>query len=136
MKTTIKVLSLFLIVMVVASSCKKNTQVVKKLDGTWKIESQTVDGANDTTDFSSDRIEFEKCNVNKEDCPGSITSGGTTLAFTYTVSGDGSSVTIKYTVFGFTVEQVYEILDLSKTEMHTKYTDEYGTVYDTHWSKL
>jgi hypothetical protein len=136
MKSTIKIFALLLIVAGITSSCRKNVQVVKKLDGTWKIESQTVNGVNDTTDFSSDRVIFEKCNVNKEDCPGSITAGGTTTSITYTVSGDGNTVTVKYVLFGFTIDNVYTIIDLTKTTMHTKYTDSFGTLYDTHWSKI
>lgn len=101
-------------------TCSKDQKVVKELKGDWTVSSITVNGASDTTDYSQDVYSFSKCKVKKGPCDGSFqtndpSKGLTTMTFTYSITGDGTLITINMNIplLGI-VSTVNQIVEHSK----------------------
>lgn len=115
-------------------SCSKDQAVVKNLEGTWKVESVTIDGVADTADYSNDTYTFEVCKVKNGACPGKLTTvdpskGEVEYSFTYTIEGDGSTIKITMDVFGIEVTTVGNILENSDSKFSWSETGENGEEY-------
>jgi hypothetical protein len=116
MKKVILVLATLLVVFVIA--CNKNQQVVKQLDGSWKVTSQTVNGvaAPDST-YKNTTYSFTKCKVKKGDCDGTITDGSFTIPIKYSVTEDGKKIKITYNFLGTSETETGDITEHSKDKM-------------------
>lgn len=119
MKKLLIILSFILVI----AGCSKDKQVVRQLNGEWKVTSMVYDNvAVDSKDFANDRYKFEKCNVKKGYCDGALTStdpdkGTVTTNFEYSISEKGTKIAIRMNVFGFlSQETISDILEHSKTK--------------------
>ena len=84
------------------TSCDKNQQVVKTLDGEWKATSWKEDGfewvVNDSTDIT---YTFNDCKVKNEDCSGTYAFsypgfGSLSIPFTYNIQSEGTRLNVDF----------------------------------------
>lgn len=116
------------------ASCNKDQKVVKELDGTWEIESRTIDGvAVPASEINGVTYNFKACKVKDGDCDGSMTvpdstKGSVTFDFKYGISDKGTKFNLTVSVFGLVSETVSaDIVEHSKSKFVYKYTDETTT---------
>lgn len=113
------------------AACSKDQKVVNQLEGTWSIESVTIDGVADTTDYSNDSYTFEKCKVKNGDCPGTLnttdpTKGEVSYDFTYRIEDDGTTLVINLDVLGFVTTTTATISENSDDRFTWTETNEAG----------
>jgi hypothetical protein len=117
-----KKLLLLLSVVFFIAGCSKDKQVVRQLDGEWKVVSIVYDNkAADKSDFTNDKYSFTKCNVKKGFCDGTYTTtdpdkGSITSNFQYSISEKGTKITIRMSFFGLVTETISDIVEHSKTK--------------------
>jgi hypothetical protein len=94
----VSVLAIILAVFTLAA-CNKDRQVVKNLEGEWKITAMTRDGkAVDKSDYEGVTYKFNACDGH-EDCGGSVNfeANGSPVSvdFKYTISDGGEKIVFK-----------------------------------------
>lgn len=124
------------------TSCNKNQQVVKDLEGTWTVTEETYDGVPaDPETYQGTTYTFEACKVKKEDCDGVITYSdplkGTTVNtdFTYSISDKGEKITFNISYVGVTETTVADIEESSDSKFVFSSTDETGVLIVTTLEK-
>lgn len=123
-------------------SCSKDKQVVKELEGEWKVASITYDGeAVDPENYAGDKYSFTKCNVKKDYCDGTQTTtdpdkGEVTNSFDYKIFEKGTKIEIRFSLLGFSESTISDIKEHSKSKFVMSDTDEDGVVTVTTLEKL
>ena len=117
-KISLAVIVLFSVVML--NSCSKESVTLSKIDGTWKVQTITYNGTD--VPFAPDVIKmtFNKCKEKDAVCSGSFFDTGDVESFTYTISEDGTMITLYP---GTVDEVVWKIDELTKTNLSLSLTD-------------
>ena len=126
-----------LVFAVVIVSCSKDQQIVRKLEGEWKVTEIKYNGVSaDASTYENTTYTFESCKVSKEDCSGTMeaidgTKGLTSFPFTYSISEKGTQLTINLDILGFTTTTVSEILESSSKKFVWSSTEDGVTTETT-----
>lgn len=132
----VKILFIPLLIAFITASCDENQQVVKKLDGTWEVESFNGDTVS-SSQFVFSKIKFNECKLkDNEFCDGQVFIFNLfAINVDYTVSNEGSTLGFKVpeelmemdsTLFeSGTVN--FTIVDLEKEKLKLQLE---GTIYD------
>jgi len=126
-------------------SCNKNQSAVKKLDGTWKATKYKVTEDGVSADLiatgwiNSLTAIFDGCKLKEDEFCNVTTTvdtdfGNETDTGLYTVVSDGTELQMKDDPSSTTIHTI-EIVELTKTTLKTKDTDEEGTVTEVTYEK-
>ena len=117
-KISLAVVVLFSIVML--NSCSKESVALSKIDGTWTMQSLTVNGANVPLGTTIIKLTFDKCKSKAAICSGNSSIDGVISAFQYEISVDGSTVTLDP---GTVDEEAWTIKENTKATLVISATD-------------
>lgn len=137
-----KLLLLVTAIAFISNGCDKDQQVVRQLNGTWKVTEMKVNGqAEDPKEFEGTEYSFEKCRLKKDgECEGGLTimkiGAPEGSSFTYVISDDGKKITItSASAIGDDVE-TGDILDHSKKEFRFTLNDDRGNSREIALEKI
>jgi hypothetical protein len=117
-KISLVVVVLFSVVML--NSCSKESVTLGKIDGTWKVTSASINGTNIPLGTDIVKLTFNKCKEKDALCSGSYFDSGDVDAFSYSISEDGTMVTLDP---GTVDELTWKIEEITKTNLKLSLTD-------------
>lgn len=144
-------LPLFAIILLAA--CSKDQKAINHLNGSWTMTTLTVDGIDYLATEEGNVYQFNHCKVKNGPCDGGVVNNGETVrSFTMSVSDKAN----KYEKVTFVPEQIFinpytqeqfttaeadtiteigDIVTISKTTFHTKYTNSLGNAVEKIYTK-